>query len=266
VTVTPNTLTLNPGDSATFEVTITNKGNAPVGEWRFGALTWKAGQYNVYSPIAVKGALFDAPLEISGTGESGSASFDVQFGYSGSYTAGAHGLIPATITTATVLQDEDQDFSPDDVGTGGANAHTFNLSGVAHFRIAMPPEATEEDADLDIYVFDPDGNLAATSTSGGTDELIDIPLPADGTWTVYVHGWQTVGPDATYDMYSWAVPLATGGNLVIDSAPTSVTIGQIATISVSWTGATAGQWHLGAVSHTGNSGLMGLTLVNVDNR
>jgi len=267
VTVTPNSLTLNPGESATFELTISNKGNAPVGEWRFGALTWKAGKYEVFSPIAVKGALFDAPVEVSGTGESGSVSFDVQFGYTGSYTAGAHGLIPATVTTDTVLQDPDQEFDP---GDGFSNAHTFDLSGVAHFRIAMPPEATEAEADLDIYVFDPNGDLVATSTSGGTDELVDISLPADGAWTVYVHGWQTVGPDSTYNMWTWAVPLAAGGgSLVIDSAPTSVTIGQVATITASWSGITSGSvgdWYLGAVSHTGDAGLMGLTLVNVDNR
>jgi hypothetical protein len=35
---------------------------------------------------------------------------------------------------------------------------------------------------------------------------------------------------------------------------------------VSWSGATLGEWHLGAVSHTGDVGLMGLTLVDVDNR
>ncbi|HET9915187.1 MAG TPA: S8 family serine peptidase [Anaerolineales bacterium] len=263
VTVTPDVLTLNPGESATFEVTITNNGGGPVGEWRFGALTWRASKYKVFSPIAVRGALFDAPAEVSGSGESGSVSFDVQFGYTGSYTAGAHGLVPATVTNATVVQDPDQEFDPDD---GFSNAHTFNLSGVAHFRIAIPPEATEDGADLDVYVYDPNGDQVASSTAGGTEELIDISLPADGTWTVYVHGWQTVGPDSTYDMYSWAVPLATGGNLVIDSAPTSATIGSVETITVSWTGATAGEWHLGAVSHTGDDGLMGLTLINVDNR
>lgn len=266
VTVTPSSLTLNPGESATFEVTITNDGSGPIGEWRFGSLTWKAKRYRVYSPIAVQGALFDAPNEIFGAGESGSASFDVQFGYTGSYAAGAHGLIPATVTNATVLQDPDQSFDQTD---GFSNAHTFNLSGAAHFRIAMPPEATEDGADLDIYVFDPDGNLAASSTSGGTAELVDILLPADGTWTVYVHGWQTVGPDSTYNMWTWSVPLATGGNLVIDSAPTSATVGQVATIDVSWSGLTSGStsdWYLGAVSHTGDTGLMGLTLIDVDNR
>jgi hypothetical protein len=220
----------------------------------------------VYSPIAVKAALFKAPDEVSGTGTSGSLSFVVQFGYTGSYAAAAHGLIPATVTTATVVQDPDQNFDP---GDGFSNVHTFNLSGAAHFRIAMPPEATEANADLDIYVFDPNGDLAATSTASGTDEQVDIPLPADGTWTVYVHGWQTVGPDSTYNMWTWAVPLAPGGSLMIDSAPTSATIGQVDTITVSWSGLTAGSvgdWYLGAVSHNGDAGLMGLTLVNVDNR
>lgn len=42
--------------------------------------------------------------------------------------------------------------------------------------------------------------------------------------------------------------------------------GETATIEVSWTGATAGEWHLGAVSHNDDTGRFGLTLVEVDNR
>jgi hypothetical protein len=268
VTVTPNQLTLNPGDSATFEVTITNN-SAPVGEWRFGSLSWKGGDYQGYSPIAVKAALFDAPAEIFSSGDSGSASFDVKFGYTGSYTAAPHGLVQADLTTDNVLQDPNQTFSPSDVAAGGANLHQFNLSGAAHFRIAMPPEATEADADLDIFVFDPSNTLVATSTAGGTDELIDISDPVDGTWSVYVHGWSAPGGDSDYNMWMWAVPLASGGSLSLDSAPTSATIGAVETITVSWTGLTSGSvgdWYLGAVSHTGDAGVMGLTLVNVDNR
>jgi hypothetical protein len=178
-------------------------------------------------------------------------------------------LVPATVTHDNVLQDPDQTFAPSDVGSGGANLHQFNLSGAAHFRIAMPPEATEADADLDIYVYNPSGVLVATSTAGGTEELVDISNPADGTWSVYVHGWSAPGGDSDYDMWTWAVPLATGGSLSIDSAPASATIGTVGTIDVSWSGLTSGStgdWYLGAVSHTGSSGLMGLTFVNVDNR
>jgi hypothetical protein len=265
VTVSPSSFSLKKGMSATYEVTVTNV-SAPANVWRFGSLTWrdKTGQYEVYSPIAVKGALFNAPASVTGSGESGSASFDVNFGYTGSYAAAAHGLEAAVVTSDNVVQDPDQTFDPSD---GFSNLHQFNLSGAAFFRIAMPPEAVNDPAiDLDIFVYNPNGVQVASSTSGGTDELVDIALPMDGTWSVYVHGWQTVGPSADYDMYSWIISATPGGNLSIDSAPASATSGATETIDVSWSGATAGQWHLGAVSHTGDTGLMGLTLVEVDNR
>jgi hypothetical protein len=264
IEVSPAQFSIAPGATVSYEVTIRNV-SAPVGEWAFGSLTWTTGRrgYDVRSPIAVRAALFAAPDEVTGTGVDGSASFDVTFGYTGDYTAAAHGLEPATLTTDTVVQDPDQTFNPDD---GFSNAHTFELSGEAHLRFAMPPDATEPEADLDLYLFDPDGALVASSTSGATDELIDIAAPQDGTWTLYVHGWQTIGPDSDYTLYSWVVSATPGGNLSVDSAPTSATIGETATIEVSWTGAEAGQWHLGAVSHSDAEQRLGLTLIEVDNR
>ena len=73
-------------------------------------------------------------------------------------------------------------------------------------------------------------------------------------------------PSADYDLYTWVISATPGGNLTIDSAPASATQGATESIDLSWTGATAGEWHYGAVSHTDDSGLMGLTLVEVDNR
>jgi hypothetical protein len=259
-------VSLASGESTTYEVTIENV-RAPIGEWRFGSLTWRESgknrRYDVYSPLAVKASLFKAPADIAGSGEAGSANFQVAFGYTGSYQAAAHGLEPAAVTSDNVLQDPDQTFDPAD---GLSDLHQFNLSGEAFFRIAIPPEATEVDADLDVYVFDPNGDLVASSTAGGTNELVDISAPVDGTWSVYVHGWATPGGDSDYDMYTWAISSTPGGNLTIDSAPTSAVNGATGTVNLSWTGATLGQWHLGAVSHTGDAGLMGLTLVEVDNR
>jgi hypothetical protein len=57
--------------------------------------------------------------------------------------------------------------------------------------------------------------------------------------------------------------------LSIASAPTAATIATVGTVQAAWGGITTGttaDWSLGAVSHTGPSGLMGLTVVNVDNR
>ncbi len=265
VEVHPKQLRIAPGESASFQVRITNTG-APVGEWREGSLTWHGNGYEVRSPIAVRGVSFAGPSAVDGSGVDGSASFPITFGYTGDYSAAAHGLESATIFADNVLQDPDQTFAPSDVAAGGANVHEITTTGAALLRIAMPPEATEADADLDIFVHDSAGNQVAASTAGGTQELIDMVLPADDTYSVYVHGWASPGGDSDYVMYTWVVSATPGGNMMIDSAPASAVTGATEDINVSWSGATAGEWHLGAVSHTGPDGLLGLTLVEVDNR
>ena len=51
-------------------MTVTNV-SAPVDSWRFGSLTWVSKDYKVRSPMAVKGALFDAPAEVAGRARPG---------------------------------------------------------------------------------------------------------------------------------------------------------------------------------------------------
>jgi subtilisin family serine protease len=267
VTVSPSSFRLKPGQSASYEVTVTNLG-APAGEWRFGSLTWSdtTGHYDVYSPIVVSGALFSGPAAVTGSGESGSTSFGVAFGYTGDYTAFPIGLLAATVTNDNVVQDPDQSFDPDD---GFSNAHAITVApGTTVLRIAMPPDAVDDPAvDLDLFLFDPSGTQAQASTSGGTDEFLEITFPSPGEWTVYVHGWQTAGPSADYLMYQWVLPNATGGSLVVDSAPASAEVGKSGTVDVSWSGATVGEWYLGVIGHLGASGtVMGGTFVEVDNR
>lgn len=264
VTVEPSSFRLKTGQTQTYYVTIASTG-APVGEWRFGSLTWneKDGNYSVYSPIAVNASLFAAPETVSGSGESGSASFDVSFGYTGTYAAAAHGLEPAMVDSRNVSQDPDQSFNPND---GFSNIHQVVTSGAALLRFRIPPEATEPDADLDIFLFDPGFGFVTASTAGGTDEFVEVEFPADGTWTLFVHGWSTPGGDSDYDLYSWVLSATPGGNLAIDQAPASAVVGSIDPVDVSWTGATGGEWHIGAVSHTGPEGPLGLTLIEVDNR
>jgi hypothetical protein len=258
VSVNPKKLKLNPGESATFEVTITNK-KAPIGEWRFGSLTWKGGGYEVNSPIAVKGALFSAPAEVAGSGESGSASFDVSFGYNGSYTAAPHGLVADAPTIDDISQDPDQAYPSGDDGVG-VDKITFPITGAAFVRWEL---FIPGDDDIDLFLENSLGTIIADSTNGGTDELVELFLPADDTYTMVVHGWSVPSEPLPYTLHYWEVPLASGGSLSVDSAPTSATVGVPGTIDLSWSGLAAGTY-LGAVSHTGDVGLMGLTLVSVD--
>ncbi len=270
VTVSPSSFYIRNGETLTYEVTFTANSGAVLNEYAFGSLTWthdrpgRASDFVVYSPIAVRPTLFGAPAAIGGSGEASSASFDVNFGYTGDYTAATHGLEAATVIADNVVQDPDQTFDQYD---GYSDAHSFALSGAAYLRVAIPPEAVPSSSvDLDVFVADPSGTIVAASTLGGTDEVVNIASPADGTWTVYVHGWQTAGADTDYTMYAWVISATPGGNMSVDSAPAAAVIGTSGTVDVSWSGATAGEWHLGAVSHSDASGVIGMTLVEVDNR
>ncbi len=264
VTVSPDRIIVPRGRSATYEVTITNVG-APANTWKYGSITLQGPRgYAAYSPIAVKAEALAAPSSVEGSGVDGSAAFDVTFGYTGDYTAAAHGLEAAVVINDNVVQDPDQDFDPAD---GFSDAHEFATSGAAFVRFAMPPDAVPTvDHDIDLFLADSAGNIVAESTNGGTNELIEIALPPDDIWTLYVHGWQTVDASADYTLYAWIVSATPGGNMTIDSAPASAVSGTVEPIDVSWTGAADGEWHLGAVSHSDANGLLGLTLVEVDNR
>ncbi|MGH8872404.1 MAG: S8 family serine peptidase [Acidimicrobiia bacterium] len=263
VTVSPSKLTIPRGRSATFEVTFDNV-SGPIGEWRFGSLTWEGNGYSARSPIAVAAAQLDAPDTVTGTGVEGTASFDITFGYAGEYDATAHGLVPDAPIVGSVDQDPDQTFDPGD--PTGTTAHEITLSNSAFFRLTLdtadltPPDPA---IDLDLYLYK-DGEQVASSTSGSTAEQIELTSPEDGTYTLYVHGWQTIGLTVGYGMHTWDVPLpADAGTLTIVSEPADAVLGATETIVAGWSGLDPGTNYLGAVGHNDIDGLFDLTLVEV---
>ena len=268
VTVTPDRITLAPGESATFEVAFVN-GNAPIGEWRFGSLSWVNGRNRVRSPIAVKAAAIEFPEAVSGTGPAGTVSIPVAFGYTGPYTAGAHGLAADAPITGTVGQDPDNtNWSPAEV-PNGTTAHPITVTGAAFLKITLNTQdltPANPAIDIDLYLYNSAGEEVAFSVAGGTAEEILLEAPADGTYTLYVNGWQTTGLTVGYNLHTWQVPAAAGGGTLTlgpTPPPASATAGTVATVEASWTGLATGDY-LGAVSHTGDT-LLGYTLVEVDN-
>jgi subtilisin family serine protease len=261
VSVSPSTLRLKSGQSATYYVTVTNvSGSADV--WSHGSLTWtdKTGNYSVYSPISVSGALFDAPPSITGSGASGSASFDIGFGYTGAYTAAPHGLVAPIFFSDSIGQDPDQTYPSGDDSPVGVQKWNLPINGAAFVRIKLVIPGPD---DIDLFLENSSGNIVAASGNGGTDELIELTLPADDTYTLVVHGWSIPSAPLPYTVSTWIVPLASGGSLSVDSAPASAVSGTSGTVNVSWSGLAPGTQYLGAVSHSDGSGLIGLTLVDV---
>lgn len=259
VTVSPSALQVAPGKSASFTVTVLNTG-AAVGEWKFGSLTWKGTGYEVRSPIAVKGVVIGAPASVTGSGTSGTATIPVTLGQAGTYTGTAHGLVPTTHNTGAVAQDPDQTYPSGDDGAGVVRK-TFTLTGVDHARWALQ---LPDPYDIDIYLLGPDGKQVAASTNGGTDERIDLDRPADGTYTMVIHGWAVGSTPVDFDLKSWLVPSATGGSLSVTSgSPTTAAAGTKIDVGVAWSGLTAGEVYLGSVSHAIDDTRVASTLVDV---
>lgn len=264
VTVSPASLRIPPGQTRAFEVTFVNQ-DAPIGQFRFGSLTWEGNGYVARSPIAVAASKIGVPDEVTGTGVSGSVSFDVSFGYSGEYDATAHGLAPDVGVTGSVGMDEDQTFDPND--PEGTTAHEIQLSGTAVWRLTLDSsdlDPANPDIDIDLYLYK-DGEEVASSTNPGTEEEILLTLPEDGTYTLFVHGWQTLDLEVGYNLHTWNVSSeADAGSLAITAEPEDAVQGTVGEVTAEWSGLDAGTEYLGAVGHNDEDGLFGLTLVVVD--
>ncbi len=267
VVVTPDTLTLSEGESAGYQVTFTSTAGAAIGTFAYGSLTWSHGPHAVTSTLAVRPVQAAFPSEVHGEGTDGSGSFEIGFGYSGEYTAAAHGLFAAEHTPGNVVDDPADDINTALSSGVGITIHEVEVpAGTAHARFSLFDDYTDGSDDLDLYVFGPDGAFLGGSGSPTSAEQVDLTSPGDGTYFVVVHGWETDGPDANYTLFNWNVladAAADDGSLAIDSAPAAAALGTTETISFSWSGLATGDKYLGAVSHSDAGGAFGLTLVDV---
>jgi len=268
VTVSPSAPRLRPKQSRMVEITIRNV-SAPVDAWRFGSLTWTSGAGHVArSPLAVKATRFEAPESVAGEGTAGSVSFPVTFGYTGPYDAAAHGPVAPTVLTGSVGQDPDQSFACGDTNLAGVTAVPITVTNTAHLRLALETadlDPPDPGIDIDLYLCDDEGDEVASSAAGSTLEQIDVSLPENGTYTLYVHGWQTGGATVDFGVRSWQVPLASGtGALEITEEPADAVSGETGTVEASWSGLDADREYLGAVSHSAGADLLALTLVEID--
>lgn len=263
VTVDPPTIDIGPGQTVSYALTFTVTPAATLDEWAFGSITWNDGAgHSVRSPLAVVPVALSAPEEVSGTGPQGSTSYDVTFGYSGPFSATPRGLVPATVESRTVADDPANDINVA-LGTGvGLEFVTITVGAdVEHLRASLFDEHTDGEDDLDLYLFDPDGTFVAGSGSATSTEQVDVADPVAGDWTLVVHGWQTDGADAVYDLFTWQVGTAAAGNMTV-TAPAVAELGATETIEVTWSGLTAGARYLGRVAYSNGSDLGG-TLISV---
>ncbi|MGH8441841.1 MAG: S8 family peptidase, partial [Nevskiaceae bacterium] len=104
VTVSPASMTIPAGGSASYSVTFTRT-TATLNAYTFGSLTWSDGVHNVKSPLVIRPVALSAPANLVLSGASGSTSFPVRFGFNGAYSVDPRGLTPALTQAGNVVDD-----------------------------------------------------------------------------------------------------------------------------------------------------------------
>jgi len=276
VAVTPANLSLGPGQTTTFDVTFVYE-SGPLDLWRFGSLTWTSNDHSVYSTIAVKPVSVTAPAEVTSFGGSGSISFPVEFGYTGTYAPGVHGLrLPLVI-------DGFVDNAPTKTFTfrsgNGVTAHLVDVpADQLYLRFSLFDALTDGDDDLDLYLYYQPGvcnpldfrGTRVTESGGPTaEEQVNVFRPAAGCYGALVHGYETDqisgGPGSNYTMLAWAFGITDDQGNMTATGPAFVNSGVTENITVNWSNLSSNTIYLGGISHNAPQGRVGLTLITIGN-
>ncbi len=272
IDVSPPSLALGPGESAVFEVTLTYV-SGPLDLWRFGALTWSSTDRDVYSPIAVRPTSIIAPEEVTTFGGSGTASFDVEFGYSGGYSPGVHGLNLPLILDGFVDNDPTKTFSFRT--TNGVTQHIISVpADQLYLRFSLFDALTDGDDDLDMYVYycGADGSSCSKIGESGeptSEEQFNVFRPAAGLYAVLVHGFETDevsgGTGSNYQLLGWAIGVNDDKGNMSASGPAFVAAGATEAVTIDWAGLISNTIYLGGISHNTPQGISGLTIITIGN-
>jgi len=256
--VSPATLTIAPGETKPFTVTLTRT-TAANNVWQFGALTWTDGSHVVRSPIVVRsGAALIAPDIIKSDKASASKSLSVSTGFSGTLKSVNGGLKEISRTALNVAQAPTGSVDTQAMVTTACRAGAAGVrlvpvtvpSGTlrAQFELFDRDTAGGSGHDLDMALLSPSGTLVSYSGNGGANEFIAVNSPAAGTYQLCVVGYSAADGRSTDFTLSSAVVTSAdkGGNFKV-LAPSKIYSGSTATVNASWSGLAAGKRFIGAM-------------------
>jgi hypothetical protein len=198
-----------------------------------------------------------APVQVSG-------SYSVTFGYSGSFTATARGLIPAVITEGTVADDP----TDSTCSLTSPNAQLISVTipvGTTYTRFSLFDADVAPGADIDLCVFQGTALVGSSGSSSSAEEVnftFASPSTSPIALTVVVQGWGVAG-SSPFKLHSWYLGTTSTGNMTV-TAPATATIGATGAIGLSFSGLAAGTKYLGSVVYGGAAGMPSPTIVRVD--
>ena len=263
VKVVPQTIVVPARGSATFEVRI-GRTNAAYSTWSFGAITWTDLRgHAVRSPLAVRPVALFGPAEISGTGVSGSATVEVRGGYRGTVTASAYGLVPSTVSTATLVGGDVGFSSGNPAASATVLKYTVTVpTGTKAARVATFNSDHAAGSDIDLYAYRT-GALVGQSAGGTADEEITLTTP--GSYDVYAVQFSLpVGvTQQEVKAHAFVVGGTSTGNLDVRPASQRVAANQTIAFTLTWHNLEAARRYLGILEFGDGTAPRAQTLITV---
>ncbi len=232
-------ITLRPGQSATFDVTLSARDNARYGRFAHGQLVWQGSAGHVVSsPVVVRPELVEAPAELTATDLAGSLNLTAQAGVTGTIDAASSGLVGAA-PHGFVLKTGA--FDPK-VPRADASTSRFDFrvpSGTTTIRFDARTASPGDD--LDLYVYR-GGSLVVASETPGHDELVTLDDPQPGHYRAYVHAASALGEVTLGSLTGWVLRGTTyravgdepSAPLQIAPSPVEVTGGRPFGLNLGW--------------------------------
>ena len=143
-------------------------------------------------------------------------------------TADGFGLSAPVTTRETVLQDDPNDPSTASFSTTVAISHGALLE--------VTTANSDDESDIDLFVYDADGNLVGASFTPFDDERVEVLFPVDGTYRIDVHGFAVLDGSDDFDLTINAVQ---GTDVTVSGLAASIPAGGSDTFQVAWS--TAGK-------------------------
>ncbi|MGV7207664.1 S8 family serine peptidase [Oxalobacteraceae bacterium A2-2] len=276
VSVTPATLQLDPGQSASYAVNLART-DAPAGTWKFGEVIWGDSEHTVRSPLQARyNDGVEAPALLAATATSGTRQLLFQAGFDGKLAVARAGLreytrLAQSVTQAGPLPELSDVRNACTARGAGVKAVTLAIphnTMLARFELSNRDTAGGADDDLDLFLLDQSNTVIASSGHGDSNESVTLINPGMGVVKVCVLGYKLKnGASTSYTLsYATAIPNDTKGSVKL-AAPEAVNVGGAGSVGVSWSGLEAGKHYLGGVQLSNPASQQGsVTEIDIDTR
>ncbi|MEP6666263.1 MAG: hypothetical protein ABJA81_07445, partial [Nocardioidaceae bacterium] len=247
VSVAPASVTLRPGQTASFDVSFSARRSAHYERFAKGSLTWRdQNGHVVTSPIVVRPQFVAAPSDVTSHALSGSATINARAGVTGTLKTTTSGLVGATPIGYALAAGDFNARHPK--ASHSTAVHTFHV-GAAAVAARFDLRAPGSGDDLDLYVYR-GSQLVGSATSGTGSEQITLDDPQPGQYDVYAHSASAgLGGISLASLTGWVLPAGGGHHLRVSPDPVTVTGGRPFSLAVSWRGLDTSQRWFGAVDY-----------------